>query len=148
MRVRELLGKKKSAEVITIAPSSDVGLAARLLMQHTIGGLPVVRSDGKVVGFVSERDIVRALNRGTEGTRRLPIEEVMQRPAPTCQVDEALGEAMGRMNRERLRHLVVLDGDQIAGVLSVGDLVKHRIEQLETETGVLRDYVVAQRARS
>lgn len=71
----------------------------------------------------------------------------MQRPAPTCTVEDILDEVTARMNRERLRHLVVLDGQRMAGIISVGDLIKRRLEELEIETGVLRDYVVAQRAR-
>jgi CBS domain-containing protein len=71
----------------------------------------------------------------------------MRRPAPTCRADDPLPGVMARMTRNRLRHLVVVGDDGIVGVVSVGDLVKHRLEQLETETGVLRDYVAAQRAR-
>lgn len=145
MHVRELL-KKKGSGVIAVQAGTDVGTAARLLMQHTIGGLPVVASSGSVVGFVAERDVVRAVDQSGEGIRHLPVEQVMRRPAPTCSGDDSLQEVMARMTRERLRHLVVVDGDRSVGVISVGDLVKHRLEQLETETGVLRDYVAAQRA--
>jgi len=77
----------------------------------------------------------------------LPVEEVMLRPAPTCSPEDDLRGIMERMTRQRLRHLVVVDGDAIVGVLSVGDRVKHRLEELETEAGVLRDYVAAQRVR-
>jgi signal-transduction protein with cAMP-binding, CBS, and nucleotidyltransferase domain len=69
------------------------------------------------------------------------------RPAATCEAGDGVVQVMRRMTAERLRHLVVRDGDEIAGVISVGDIVKDRLEQLETETGVLRDYVAAQRAR-
>ena len=146
MRVRELIGRKKG-EVIRIAATADVAAAAKLLMEHGIGGLPVVRGQS-LVGFISERDIVRATHRGFESVRGLPVEAVMSKPAPTCEADDPLNPVMSRMNRERLRHVVVLDGDEVAGILSVGDLVKNRLEELEMETGVLRDYVVAQRARS
>lgn len=147
MLVHDLLRKKREAAVITIPAHSDVGTAARLLMHHAIGGIPILLPDGSVAGFVSERDIVKALNRSTNGIRHWKVEEIMQRPAPTCSVDDRLNDVMTRMNRERLRHVLVMNGDGIAGVLSVGDFVKHRIEELETEAGVLRDYVVAQRAR-
>jgi predicted transcriptional regulator len=70
----------------------------------------------------------------------------MRRPVPVCSADDSLRDVMARMTRDRLRHLVVLDGDSVTSVISVGDLVKHRLEQLETETGVLRDYVAAYRA--
>lgn len=148
MRVRELL-RHKSGNVITIRPDTSVGEATRLLMQHGIGGLPVVAPGGSVAGLLSERDVVRAVHQST-GTEvgGVPVERVMQRPAPTCSGDASLHDIMREMTRERHRHLVVLEGAQIAGVVSVGDLVKHRLEQLELETGVLRDYVAAQRASS
>jgi CBS domain-containing protein len=148
MRVRDLLGKKRSQGAVTIMASADVATAARMLMHHNIGGLPVVGIDGSLVGFLAERDIVQAVNRTPGGVRDLPVELVMCRPAPTCSADDSLHEVMARMNHERLRHVVVLDGRSIAGILSVGDLVKHRVEELELETGVLRDFVLAQRARS
>lgn len=145
MRVRDLIGGKKG-EVIRIAPTSYVAAAARLLMEHGIGGLPVVRGEA-LVGFIAERDIVRALHRGFESVRQLPVEAVMTRPAPICNADDQLNAVMVRMNRERLRHVVVIDGEKVIGILSVGDLVKNRLEELEMEAGVLRDYVVGQRAR-
>lgn len=147
MRVKDLLQMKVGPEAITIEPGTEVAVAARLLMKHTIGGLPVVTRDGNLKGFLAEREIVRALEEGDEDIRRLPVERVMQRPAPTCSSDATLEEVMSLMTRRRLRHLAVLDGEQIVGVLSVGDLVKHRLDQLETEAAVLRDYVMAQRAR-
>lgn len=137
----------KPTKVITIPTQEDLGQAAYLLMKHNIGGLPVVDESGSPVGFLAERDIVRALEDDPEGAGRLPVREAMRRPAPVCRADDELRKVMSRMTRERLRHLVVMADDGIVGVISVGDLVKHRLEQLETETGVLRDYVAAQRAR-
>lgn len=147
MRVGELL-KRKSPDVITIRTHSRVSAAVGLLLEHQIGGLPVIGPGGSVVGFVSERDIVRAVDAHTGSIRDLQAEAVMQRPPPTCSTDDLLVEVMDRMTRKRMRHLVVLNDNRIEGVISVGDLVKYRLEQLETETGVLRDYLAAQRARS
>ena len=106
----------------------------------------MVDETGGLAGFLSERDVVAAVDRSPLGVRHLRVEQCMQRPAPTCRSEDSLPEVMARMTRERLRHLVVVQGTAIAGVLSVGDLVKYRLEQLEMETGVLRDYVAAQRA--
>jgi CBS domain-containing protein len=145
MVVRDLLTKKGSA-VITVEPDSDVGEAAHLLILHNIGGLPVATRQGELVGFIAERDIVRAVDTNDEEIREVTVTQAMRRPAPVCSSDDTLHDVMDRMSRERLRHLVVLDGDQIQGVISVGDLVKHRLEELETEAGVLRDLVAAQRA--
>lgn len=145
MRVRDLLARKQSA-VITIEPDSDLAAAARLLMRHDIGGLPIATVNGELVGFLSERDIVKTMDGTSEGIRSVPVRLAMRRPAPVCSGRDTLQEVMARMTRDRLRHLVVLENDAIAGVISVGDLVKNRLEELETETGVLRDYVAARRA--
>lgn len=145
MRVGELV-RSKGGDVVTIGPGASVGRAVRLLMDHRIGGLPVVGSEGPPVGFVAERDIVRALDIARGGVHDVPIERIMRRPPPTCSVTDELKDVMTRMTRDRLRHLVVLEGDRLAGVLSVGDLVHHRLQELEIEAGVLRDYVAARRA--
>ena len=111
-----------------------------------VAGLPVVAADGAVLGFLAERDIVATVDRHAGGIRHLSVGDVMRRPAPVCGVDDTLHEVMARMTRDRLRHIVVVDAGRIAGLISVGDLVKHRLEELETEANVLRDYVAAQRA--
>jgi len=145
MTVRELIRRKRS-DVITVHLGTGVPAAANLLIEHGIGGVPVVSPDGSVVGFVSERDIVRAVTRNGGVIRDVIVDRIMRRPAPVCSADDSLLDVMTRLTRDRMRHLVVLDAGTIAGVISVGDLVKHRLEQLETETGILRDYVAAKRA--
>lgn len=146
MKVRELLTRKPTG-FVSIDPSATTAAAAGLLIEHGVGGLAVMEGDTKLVGFVSERDLAKVMTTQTKDVRSVPVASVMKRPAPTCSVDAPIREVMSRMTRERLRHLVVMDGGQVAGVISVGDIVKHRLEQLETEAGVLRDYVAAQRAR-
>lgn len=144
MRVRDLLGKKK-ASLITVEPQAELMAAVRLLVTHEIGGLVVLASDGTAAGFVSEREIVRAVHEHLGAVHHLRVMDVM-RPAPTCEGDDSLEHVMRVMTSRHLRHLVVRDNGRIIGVLSVGDIVKHRLEQFETEAGVLRDYVAAQRA--
>jgi CBS domain-containing protein len=143
-RVQELL-KSKGAALITVSPDDDVAAAVRLLQRNEIGGLPVVDGSGSLVGFLGERDVIRAVDRNAGAVRDLQVSRFMQ-PAPTCSSTDAIQDIMRRMTRERTRHLVVLEGGRIAGIVSVGDIVKHRLDQLELEAGVLRDYVVAQRA--
>jgi CBS domain-containing protein len=145
-RVGELLRGKNSA-LVTVEPSADISTAVRLLQKHEIGGLPVVGPGGELAGFVGERDVIRAVDRNAGTVRDLPVSRFMQEP-PTCLIDDPLHDVMSKMTRQRFRHLVVLDGGRLAGIISVGDIVKHRLDQLEMETGVLRDYVVAQRAAS
>jgi CBS domain-containing protein len=143
MRIQELLRDK--AAPVTVRIGTPVAEVARLLLKHGIGGVPVLDDRNSLVGFVSERDIVRALHSGGAEVTRLPAERVMQRPAPVCGPDATVQQLMGSMTVERHRHVVVVEGDRILGVISVGDLVKHRLQQLEVETGVLRDYVAARR---
>jgi CBS domain-containing protein len=144
MRVRDLLGKKPST-VVAVEPRTELSAAVRLFFDHNIGGLAVVAPGGRPVGFLAERDVVRAVDLHQGTVKSLRVDEVM-RPVPMCSADDVLEEVMRRMTRQRLRHLVAVDGEKLLGVVSVGDIVKHRLEQLETETGVLRDYVAAQRA--
>lgn len=146
MSVRELLTRKPT-RVVSVDPTTSVAAACRLLIDEGVGGLPVVDEQAKLVGFLSERDVVRLVDSTPSRIRSTPVSAAMRRPAPICDAGESLRTVMARMTRERLRHLVVTDGDRIAGVISVGDIVKQRLEQLETEAGVLRDYVAAQRAK-
>ncbi len=138
--------RRKQTDVITVQSTTDVASTVHLLMTNSIGGVPVVSAEGVAVGFVAERDIVKALESNREQTLRLPVQQIMRHPAPTCGAEDSLRDVMARMTRDRLRHLVVIEAGRVAGVLSVGDIVKYRLEQLETEAGVLRDYVAAQRA--
>lgn len=148
MQVRDVVSRSKGQnEVVTILEQAEVTMAASRLLRHHIGGLVVVDEAGRLQGFLSERDVVRAVHIAERGAGRTKVSDVMQHPAPTCSVDDDLERVALRMNRERHRHLVVLDGDRIVGVLSVGDLVKHRLVELELEAGVLRDYISGQRAR-
>jgi len=145
MRVRDLLAKKGST-VVTIGPDEKMGRAVRLMMEHHIGGLPVEAPDGRLIGFLSERDIAHLADLSFEPIREVSVRQAMTEPAPTCSTEDPLRDVMGRMTRERTRHLVAIEGGHIAGVVSVGDLLKERLEELEIETGVLRDWVAAHRA--
>jgi CBS domain-containing protein len=143
-RVGEIL-RRKGSSVVTVAASASVSTAVELLMRHGVGGLAVVDVRGALTGFVSERDLIAALHRDNADMRQARVGTIMRAP-PTCRADDTVRSIMTRMTTERLRHLVVMEDDQAIGVVSVGDIVKHRLEELETETGVLRDYVAAQRA--
>jgi CBS domain-containing protein len=145
MRVRDLL-RKKQQEVVTIGAREHVTTAAQLLMRHAIAALPVTSAEGMVIGLLSERDIVRAVDRNSEGIRHCTAEQIMRRPAPACSAGDSLHDVMARMTHERMRHFVVMEEGNFAGVISVGDIVKERLDEIETERGVLRDYVAAQRA--
>ena len=144
MRVGDLLRRKPGA-VITVGESDTVGTAVRLLIDRGVGGLAVVDEDGALTGFISERDIVNVLKRHAGDVRDLHVAHAMRRP-PVCGVEDDVTDVMQRMTGERLRHLVVVDRGRPVGIISVGDIVKQRLVELELETGVLRDYVAGQRA--
>jgi CBS domain-containing protein len=131
MHVHDLL-ERKPFNLITVGPDAHLGAAVRLLVTHHIGALPVVDASGTLVGILDERDIVRATH--------------AMHSAPTCDEEDTIEEAMRRMTLERQRHLLVTSGGAVRGVISLGDLVKARLQQVETEAGVLRDYVAAHRA--
>ena len=147
MLVGDLVAKKGTALLITVEPGATVARAAQLMLQHGVGGLPVLDASQRLIGFVGERDLIEALDRRGSDVRATPLSVVM-RPAPTCAADDTLTAVMGRMTLDRARQLVVMEGDRPIGIISVGDIVKHRLEELETETGVLRDYVAAHRVKA
>lgn len=144
MRVRDLLDRKP-VTLITVQPDARLAAAIRLLVMHQIGGLPVLDAGGALVGFLDERDVVRTIHERFYSFDHLHVRDVMRRP-PTCDAGETVEQAMWQMTADRQRHLLVMQGERLLGVISLGDLVKSRLEQLETEAGVLRDYVAAQRA--
>ncbi len=146
MHVHDLLDRKGgAAALITVSPDAHLAAAVRLLVTHHIGALPVVDSAGSLVGFLDERDVVRATHERFYSFERLRARDVMH-TAPTCDAGDTIEEAMLLMTLQRQRHLLVTADGLLRGVISLGDLVKARLEQVEVEAGVLRDYVAAHRA--
>ena len=141
MKVRDILGTKGS-EVATVPPDSTVSTAAGLLKLKKIGAL-VVSEDGKsVAGILSERDIVRALVDNGRELMDMPVSDLMTKTVKTCHLGSDLNEIMVEMTRSRIRHLPVVEEGHLRGIISIGDVVKNRLGELETETSVLRDYIV------
>jgi CBS domain-containing protein len=145
MNVDSIL-KAKGRDVETIHPDGDLRLALHRLASRGIGAL-VVTPDGTTVdGTISERDVVRGLNKHGAALLDLPASAVMSRHAPTCSPSDTLQHVMAEMTRSRHRHLPVLDGDgHLCGIISIGDVVKHRLEEMELEASVLRDAYIARR---
>lgn len=141
MNVHSMLSQKGD-KVVTARPDTTVIAASRLLKLERIGSV-VISSDGvRVQGILSERDIVRGLvERGAE-LLELPVSEIMTRTVITCSPDDDIQDVMSKMTRGRIRHLPVVEDGRLRGIISIGDVVKNRLEDLETETSVLRDYIV------
>ena len=121
---------RKGREVVSIAPGSSIKSAAERLREHKIAAL-LVRSGDTVLGLISEREIVHALAGHGERTCGLTVGEVMARTIVTIAPEDSLKRAMALMTRHRTRHLLVLKNGEPAGIVSIGDVIKHRLEDLE-----------------
>ena len=141
MSVESIL-KKKGTDVATIAPDASVKRAADSLRAKKIGALVVMQGDA-VLGLISEREIVHAISRHGQTATSMPVSEVMQHAVITIPATETVAHAMSLMTRHRVRHMPVLVDGKLAGIISIGDVVKHRLEDLECETNVLRDAYMA-----
>jgi CBS domain-containing protein len=140
MTVKAILAVK-GGDVLTIDPTSNVGVAAKLLAERRIGALVVTGPDRRVVGIISERDIVRALAERGPSVNDAPLTEVMTRKVVTCAPTDTISSLMERMTTGKFRHLPVIEQGRLAGVVSIGDVVKHRLHEMENEQAALRDYI-------
>ena len=140
MRIGEVLGSKASKDVITITPDAGVRDLIELLADHNVGAL-IVSTDGTSVdGIVSERDVVRHLHH--DGTViNNTVGAIMTTSVETCASDTPLDELMKVMTERRVRHVPVVDDGQLVGIVSIGDVVKHRMDQLQFERDQLDSYV-------
>jgi CBS domain-containing protein len=131
--------KHKGTHVETIRPDARVRSAVWALHLKGIGALVVSDDDRTVLGIVSERDVVRGLTEHGARLLTLPVSQLMTAPVITCAPDSSINAVMELMTRHRVRHLPVLDHDHLVGIVSIGDVVKHRLEEMELETNVLRE---------
>jgi len=140
MTVQAILSHKGS-DVLTIEPTAELAAAVKILAERRIGALVVTGADRRVVGIISERDVVRTLGqRGTEAFS-VPVAEVMTRRVVTCSSRETVAEIMERMTAGKFRHVPVVEQDRLAGIISIGDVVKYRLHEMEHESEVLHDYI-------
>jgi CBS domain-containing protein len=141
MSIQKILDRK-GAEIFTIHPTETVRTAAHLMRVHGIAAL-VVRSGEVISGLISERDIVYAISQHGERALSMAVSEAMTRDAVAVTPGDSLKRAMSLMTNRRLRQLIVIDEGKLVGIVSIGDVVKYRLEDLETESGVLRDAYIA-----
>lgn len=145
MLVQDLLNAKGS-DVETIPPDANVVSALNRLTTHGIGALVVSRDGERVEGMITERDVVHAATRHGAQVFDMRVADVMTRGAPKCAARDGIRHVMAVMTRSRCRHIPVVDADgRLCGLVSIGDVVKHRLEELELETTVLRDRYLASR---
>jgi CBS domain-containing protein len=127
-------------EIVQAAPDATVKMVIDLLADRRIGALPIV-DDGKVVGIMSERDVIYALRRDGAAILDWPVSRVMTRPAITVEPTLSMLAGLSLMTRRRIRHLPVVEGGRMVGFVSIGDLVKARIDRIEQEADALRAYI-------
>jgi len=140
MTVAEILSGK-GREVATITPERTIGEVVDELVRRRIGALVVVEGRDRVAGIISERDIVRALAKRGADLLAEKVGSIMTREVVTCGESETINRVMGRMTRGRFRHLPVVENGRLAGIVSIGDVVKARIEEVEHEAEEMRTYI-------
>jgi CBS domain-containing protein len=141
MNVDSIL-QQKGTEVATIAPEASIKRAADWLRAKDIGALVVARND-IVLGIISERDIIHALSQHGEQVASMQVKDIMTHGLITVTPEDDLNRLMRLMTRHRVRHLPVLRDGKLAGIISIGDVVKRRLDDLELETNVLHDLYIA-----
>ncbi len=140
MNVETIL-RTKGRAVATIRPDETVGVAVDTLISRNIGALVVSRDGASVDGIISERDIVHALVRHGEVLSSVSIAQVMTRPVVTCRPADSVADLMAEMTNRRIRHLPVVQDGRLCGIVSIGDLVKNRLDEIEYEAQSLRSFI-------
>jgi CBS domain-containing protein len=142
MIVAQML-KGKGGGIITVKPDDSVAKAAGLLADNRIGAV-VVSTDGKIIaGILSERDIVRELARRGADVLVAPVSQLMTSKVVTCRLNDSVNEIMAMMSQGRFRHLPVAEYGELVGIVSIGDVVKARVSEIEGEANALREYINA-----
>ncbi|MEM8787961.1 MAG: CBS domain-containing protein [Pseudomonadota bacterium] len=142
MTVRKILKSKGSTEILTITPDAKVSDATRILSERSIGAL-IVSADGESLnGMLSERDVLRELGKRGPGCLNDPIADLMTRRVVTASLQDTAVRALEKMTAGRFRHLPVVDDGRMVGVISIGDVVKYRIEEVVAENTALTDMIV------
>ena len=140
MRINDVLSAKSSKEVVTISPDATVRDLLGLLAEHNVGALIVSGDGSSVDGIVSERDIVRKLH-ADEAVLDAPVASIMTAEVTTCDGHDGVNDLMLVMTENRIRHVPVVKDDAITGIISIGDIVKSRMSELEFERDQLDSYV-------
>lgn len=140
MRISEIL-RTKGSDVVTIAPDASVRQLLALLAERNVGAVVVSQDGSAIEGIVSERDIVRRMHERGAGLLDSPVSSIMTSPVRTCRPGDDVDGLRAIMTEHRIRHLPVVRDDRLAGLVSIGDVVKSTIAELETEREQLVDYI-------
>jgi CBS domain-containing protein len=140
MTVKAILARK-GTDVAIIEPNATLSTAVLMLARHRIGALVVIGADRRVVGIVSERDIVRTLAESGPEALEQAVAEVMTRKVVTCGERDTVAELMERMTEGKFRHVPVVEQNRLAGIVSIGDVVRLRVEEMEHDAAALQEYI-------
>lgn len=140
----ETILKRKGTDTVTIHQDELIATAVNVLTHENIGALIVTGDAKRVRGILSERDIIRSLAHAGSQTLKRSVRDLMTDQTLTCSPDDGVKGLMRTMTQQRVRHLPVMDDGVLRGIVSIGDLLKYRLEELETERHVLRDRLLAQ----
>jgi len=140
MTISRVIARKPTAEVFSVSAEMSVQQAVGILAQKRIGAVPVL-DGGKLVGIFSERDLIYCAAKEGAAALERPVREVMTADPFTASLDVSVLEALALMTKRRIRHLPVISGDELIGLVSIGDLVKFRIDSIEQEAEAMRIYI-------
>lgn len=144
MKIESILKQKsKGSQVVTVRPDESIDALAHRLVLEGIGCVIVSENGQTIDGIISERDLIRGLAQHGTGLLDMPVSRLMSLHVLTCTPDDRLKDVMRKMTQRRVRHLPVVDGGRLAGIISIGDVVKNRLEDMELEASVLRDMVIS-----
>jgi len=141
MTVKAILSRKGS-DVLTIEPTATLAAAVELLAARKIGAVVITGPERQVIGILSERDIVRAFAASGAAALDQQVGQVMTRKVMTCTEAETVASLMERMTQGKFRHLPVVERGRLVGIVSIGDIVKHRLGEMENESSALREYIL------
>ncbi len=144
IRISQIL-KDKGERVVTIGPQSTIAEVVGVLKRERIGAVVVTEEKGDLVGIISERDVAHGLAEHGADLLAKRVAELMTSPVVTCTPESSVDEVMKKMTVGRFRHLPVVKDGAMLGIISIGDVVKNRLEELETETTMLQEYITGRR---
>jgi len=133
--------KNKGHDVVSVAPHQTIASVVKVLTQNRIGAAPVINEAGQLIGIISERDIIRGMSEYAGTVLTLPAEQLMTREVKTCSFEDELVDLMEVMTLQRIRHLPVIENGALHGIVSIGDVVKQRLEEVQSEAEDLRRYI-------
>lgn len=140
MQVDNIL-QSKGMTVLTVATHAPIAEAVRILNEHRIGAVVVLADNGAVAGILSERDVVRHLGDDATNLLKRAVREIMTSEVITCGRRTEVSELMEQMTKYRIRHIPVVEDGELVGIVSIGDVVKRKIEEAEQEALALREYI-------